>query len=85
MSSVVANRVRVHCNACSGTGQRKLTPVELETLICIGRSWTPTSDITSMLGGRVMRTALSMRLANLADYGLIQSRRVGHATEWRRV
>ncbi len=74
----------VECKACNGTGRRKLTQVERDTLASIDGSWTLTSQIRYNLGGRVTWTATLNRLNALVALGLVQRRDgTGRAIEWR--
>lgn len=80
----------VDCPACGGSGKRKYTTAELETLAALSSDWASTRDIAERMPGIEMR-ALANRLAALERIGAAVRRPISggrrngpHQSEWRR-
>lgn len=71
------------CDGCNGTGRRRLTVIERNTLASVDDTWTSTSDVVANLGGKVKHTAVIQRLYRLKSLGLLEVNKEQRPLEWR--
>lgn len=77
---------QVTCECCAGSGMRRLTQIENDTLSAVDVEWRTTAEIGKAIpkAHRPSHTALCNRLVSLEEIGLVErSPRHRQSNRWR--